>query len=158
MQVFEFVKAAAPFVVIGICLAILFANLGKADKKNNCITEGMCMGMCFGVAISCMFDGNMGMGISLGMLVGETIGLFIPKDNKPGGRGQWSNDTTNYVYDKIGRIKEKADKLGKITYTYDKNGNVLTVSDSKGTITRTYDSMNRFIVPDTKGSGYSELC
>lgn len=76
----DFIFAALPFVIIGICLAIICANL-KKDKKTYC-TEGMSIGMCLGVALSSTFDMNIGLGISLGMLIGETIGILIEKKDK----------------------------------------------------------------------------
>lgn len=75
----EFIMAALPFVIIGICIIILCMN---SKKKDNCILEGMSLGMCFGVTISTMLNINLGYGISFGMLIGETIGSFIIKKNK----------------------------------------------------------------------------
>ena len=78
----DFILAALPFIVIGVCIAVLAANHGKIkeSKNKNCLEEGMCLGMCFGVAISTALDLNLGLGISLGMLIGETVGMFIKKD------------------------------------------------------------------------------
>lgn len=73
----DFIVAALPFVIIGICLAIVFANFSK-DKKTYCV-EGMSIGTCFGVAISSLIKINMGLGVSLGMLIGETIGILVEK-------------------------------------------------------------------------------
>ena len=76
----DFILAALPFVIIGICLAVIFANF-KKDKKTYC-SEGMSIGMCLGVALSSAIDMNIGLGISLGMLIGETIGILIEKKEK----------------------------------------------------------------------------
>lgn len=38
--------------------------------------------MCLGVALSSTFDMNIGLGISLDMLIGETIGILIEKKDK----------------------------------------------------------------------------
>ena len=73
----DFVMSALPFVVIGICLAVIAANY-KNGKSTYC-SEGMSIGMCFGVAISISLNINMGLGISLGMLIGETIGILKEK-------------------------------------------------------------------------------
>lgn len=73
----DFFISALPFIVIGLCLAIIFANY-KKGKSTYC-SEGMCIGMCLGVAISISLDINMGLGISLGMLIGETIGILKEK-------------------------------------------------------------------------------
>lgn len=76
----DFVLSALPFIIIGLCLAIIFANQ-KNDKQTYC-SEGMCIGMCFGVAASSILKINMGLSISLGMLIGETIGVLIEKKDK----------------------------------------------------------------------------
>ena len=73
----DFVLAALPFIIIGICLAIIFAN-GNKYKQTYC-SEGMAMGMCFGVAISTVLHINLGLGISIGMLIGEAIGISKEK-------------------------------------------------------------------------------
>lgn len=73
----DFIIAALPFIVIGICLAIICANY--KEKKQTYCSEGMSIGMCFGVAISTSLKINMGLGLSLGMLIGETIGILIEK-------------------------------------------------------------------------------
>lgn len=72
----DFILAVLPFIVIGICIAILCKN---SKKKNNSIEEGMMVGMCFGVSFATMLDINLGYGISFDMLIDETIGSFIPK-------------------------------------------------------------------------------
>ncbi|MCQ2551027.1 MAG: hypothetical protein MJ146_02395 [Clostridia bacterium] len=74
----DFILSALPFVIIGLCLAIIFANVKK--KKDNYCSEGMCIGMCLGVAVSTFMNISMGLGISLGMLIGETVGILIEKD------------------------------------------------------------------------------
>ena len=73
----DFILSALPFIVIGICLAIICANF-KNEKKTYC-SEGMAIGMCFGVAISSALHINLGIGISLGMLIGEAIGICKEK-------------------------------------------------------------------------------
>ena len=73
----DFVLSALPFVIIGICLAIICANF-KEEKKTYC-SEGMAIGMCFGVAIASALHFNLGLGISIGMLMGEAIGISIEK-------------------------------------------------------------------------------
>ena len=73
----DFIFAALPFVIIGICLAIICVNF-KEKKKTYC-SEGMAIGMCFGVAFSTIFHINLGLGISIGMLIGEAIGISKEK-------------------------------------------------------------------------------
>ena len=84
-NVFDFVRAAAPWVAMGLLLAI-FAVRNTAKKKKNqgqdgdYGTEGMCLGMCFGTAIGTSLANNTGIGISLGMLLGLAIGSCIKKE------------------------------------------------------------------------------
>ena len=73
----DFILSALPFVIMGLCLAIIFANLKK--EKNTYCSEGMSIGMCFGVAVSSILKINLGLGISLGMLIGETVGILKEK-------------------------------------------------------------------------------
>ena len=73
----DFILSALPFIIIGICLAIIFANNKK--EKNTYCSEGMALGMCFGVAMASALKINMGLGISLGMLIGETVGMLKEK-------------------------------------------------------------------------------
>ena len=73
----DFIIAVLPFLIIGLCLAIICTNM-KKEKSTYC-SEGMCMGMCVGVALSVSLHVSMGLGISLGMLIGETIGILIEK-------------------------------------------------------------------------------
>ena len=78
--VYDFIRAALPWVLIGLSVAVLLAKNGnqKDKKKEDYGVEGMCLGMCFGVALG----GNMGIGMSLGMLIGLTVGSFIKKEGK----------------------------------------------------------------------------
>lgn len=83
-EIWEFIRAAAPWIAMGLLTAILCVR-GAAEKKHEAGdygTEGMCLGMCLGTAIGTPFD-NAGIGISLGMLIGLAIGICIPK-NKEG--------------------------------------------------------------------------
>ena len=79
----DFLSAALPWISIGLLLAIFFAqNAGKKKdnkKKENFATEGLALGMCFGVAISSAFGNNTGIGLTLGMLAGFIIGSLIEK-------------------------------------------------------------------------------
>ena len=76
----DFIISALPFVIIGICLAIIFANF-KKGKQTYC-SEGMSIGMCLGLIFSTTLKFNIGLGLSLGMLIGETIGILVEKKDK----------------------------------------------------------------------------
>ena len=73
----DFIFAALPFIIIGLCLAIICAN-GKKYKQTY-LSEGMAIGMCFGVAVASALHINLGLGISIGMLIGEAVGIGIEK-------------------------------------------------------------------------------
>ncbi len=84
--VLNFIRAAAPWLTIGILLIILaFRSLTKKNnaegEDNNYVTEGMCLGMCLGTAFGTMLGNDTGIGISLGMLAGLAIGMGISKPN-----------------------------------------------------------------------------
>ena len=73
----DFILSALPFIIIGICLAFICAN-GSKNKQTYC-SEGMAIAMCFGVVISSTLHINLGLGISIGMLIGEAIGISKEK-------------------------------------------------------------------------------
>lgn len=81
----EFFRAAIPWVVVGLVLAVLAARGTKKKKdgksQGNYGTEGMCIGMCVGTALDSTMWNNTGLGISLGMLIGLAIGSFIRKEH-----------------------------------------------------------------------------
>ena len=73
----DFILSALPFIIIGICLAVICAN-GKKYKQTY-LSEGLAIGMCFGVAVASALHINLGLGISIGMLIGEAIGISKEK-------------------------------------------------------------------------------
>ena len=83
--VMDFLRAALPWSVVGLTLAVSFAeNAGKKKEKENTENygaEGMSLGMCFGTAIGASLH-NIGLGISLGMLIGLAIGTCIKKEEQ----------------------------------------------------------------------------
>ena len=85
-NVFEFLRAALPWIVVGLALAVLIVRSAgkkkKEEKTDNYGTEGMCLGMCLGTAIGTSFGNNIGIGISLGMLIGLAVGTSIKKENQ----------------------------------------------------------------------------
>lgn len=89
-NVFDFLRTAAPWVAMGLLLAV-FAVRSAAKKKKDQEqagdygTEGMCLGMCFGTAIGTSLGNNTGIGISIGMLLGLAIGSCIKKKDSNGG-------------------------------------------------------------------------
>lgn len=86
----EFILAALPWIIIGLCVAVLAVQVSRKrskgkdrEKKENYMAEGMCIGMCLGVSfqVAIGFD-NLGVALCIGMLVGEVIGMMIPKEKQ----------------------------------------------------------------------------
>ena len=82
----EFIRAASPWVAMGLLVAILVIR-GAASTKNakdgtveNYGMDGMSLGMCFGLLISVMFGDYTCVGLSIGMLVGMAVGLSVHKE------------------------------------------------------------------------------
>lgn len=84
--IIDFIRAALPWVAMGLLLAVFAARSAGRKKKekeiDNYGTEGMCLGMCFGTAIGTALGNNTGIGISLGMLLGLAIGSSIKKEEQ----------------------------------------------------------------------------
>lgn len=68
----NFILAALSFIITGVCVALLAAN----RNKNSYLQEGMLIGTSLGICFCTIFDGNLALGFSLGMFIGETIGSF----------------------------------------------------------------------------------
>ena len=88
----EFLLAALPWIALGVSLALICANYSKNKKSKaagtdedqkqpdgNYMTEGICFGMCAGVVLSTVGIIELGLGISLGMLLGIVVGRNIKK-------------------------------------------------------------------------------
>ena len=82
-DVFDFLRAALPWIAVGLLLAVFFARSARKRKAEEQTgdygTEGMCLGMCLGTAIGTSLGNNTGLGISLGMLIGLAVGTCIKK-------------------------------------------------------------------------------
>ena len=85
-NVIDFIRAALPWVAMGLFLAVFAARSAGRKKKekeiDNYGIEGMCLGMCFGTAIGTALGNNTGIGISLGMLIGLAVGSSIKKEEQ----------------------------------------------------------------------------
>ena len=82
--VFDFFRAALPWIGMGLLLAMFFAGnvKNKEDQSENYGAEGMCLGMCLGTAIGTALGNNIAIGLPLGMLLGMVIGSSIKKEEK----------------------------------------------------------------------------
>ena len=91
-NVLDFLRAAMPWVAMGLLLAVCAARSAKKktdeDQTDNYGTEGMGLGMCFGTAIGTSLGNHTGIGICLGMLLGLAIGSGIKKEDSEGTEGQ----------------------------------------------------------------------
>lgn len=85
-KVFDFIRAALPWIVMGLLLAVYFARCAGKKKKEEQTgdygAEGMCLGMCFGTAIGTAFGNNIAIGLPLGMLFGLAVGSSIKKEEQ----------------------------------------------------------------------------
>ncbi len=77
--------AALAFVVL---VALLWSN--QKREKENYLAEGMCLGIVLGAGLRSLLDMDLGVAISIGMLLGALIGQQVPKkkETNPGGQGQ----------------------------------------------------------------------
>lgn len=79
----NFANAALPWIIMGLCIAIICGKLVHQKKdsegKKNYMLEGMFVGMCIGVSVNWASNIPNGIGISLGMLVGTVVGSCIEK-------------------------------------------------------------------------------
>ena len=87
MSVIAFVKAALPFIIVGVVLAILAAKKGRhIDDKNkedkNYSSEGMAIGMCLGLAVGVALGDYLAYGLALGMFIGLAVGSLIKKEDE----------------------------------------------------------------------------
>ncbi len=78
----EFVKSAAPWICIGVVIALLASSRrsGEQDdgnKRDNYMSEGMAIGLCFGAALGSE-------NLIYGLMAGMAIGLCIKKPPKDG--------------------------------------------------------------------------
>ena len=82
--VFDFFRAALPWIGMGLLLAVYFSGSvkNKEDQSENYGTEGLCLGRCFGTAIGTALGNNIAIGLPLGMLLGMVIGSSIKKEEK----------------------------------------------------------------------------
>lgn len=80
----DFIVAALPFIILGVCIAVICkCNKDNKNKDNTYILEGMVLGMSFGLMFGNMLNYNTGLCLSLGMVIGEAVGCSIEKkDNK----------------------------------------------------------------------------
>ena len=86
-DILDFIRSAAPWVAMGLAVAILAVRgavkIKKGEKQDsNYGLEGMCLSMYFGTALGTALGNNTGVGLSLGMLLGLAIGSCIPRGRK----------------------------------------------------------------------------
>lgn len=74
----DFIEMALPFIIMGVSVIVVCINVKK--NKKNYLTEGMCLGMSFGLMFSNLFETNQtSLCLGLGMLLGEAIGSCIKR-------------------------------------------------------------------------------
>ena len=79
-DVFDFIRAALPWIAVGLLLAVFSARSAGKKKKEEQTGDYGTEGMCLGTAIGTSLGNHTGIGISLGMLIGLAIGTCIKKE------------------------------------------------------------------------------
>ena len=90
-NVISFLRAAAPWISIGLLVAFLCVRpaVRKDKAGDDYATEGMCAGMCLGMALGSLTgSSNSGLGASLGMLFGLVFGLCTHKKGNEANRDE----------------------------------------------------------------------
>ena len=81
--VLDFIMAALPWMAMGLMLAIFAvrenSRKNNPEKEDNYGSEGMALGMCFGTAIASAMKQDIGLGISICMLMGLAAGTSRKK-------------------------------------------------------------------------------
>lgn len=85
-EIFDFLRAALPWIAMGLLLAVFFAQRAqKKEKKSGSddyAAEGMGFGMCLGLCLFTALGQNIGTGLCVGMLLGLAIGSSIKKEGR----------------------------------------------------------------------------
>ena len=86
-NVFDFLRAALPWIAMGLLLAVFFARSARKEKEQtaNYAAEGMGLGMCLGLCLFTALGQNIGLGLSVGMLIGLAVGSSIKKKEQNNG-------------------------------------------------------------------------
>ena len=81
--VLDFVMAALPWLTMGLMLAIFAvkenSRKNNPEKEDNYGSEGMALDMYFDTAIASAMKQDIGLGISIGMLMGLAVGTSMKK-------------------------------------------------------------------------------
>lgn len=82
----DFIFAALPWVLMGLALAVFFANFAHNKKeetgeKNNFTGLGIAIGTAVGIAVGTALD-NVGMGAGFGMLIGSCAEIVFGNAKK----------------------------------------------------------------------------
>lgn len=82
--VIVFLRAALPWLTVGLLYAVLFTVRAGMKKKEaqaaDCGAEGISLGIGLGLCLEVPFGNNSGIGIAIGMLIGLAVGTCIRKD------------------------------------------------------------------------------
>ncbi len=76
-----FTAAIAVLAIVAL-VALLWSN--RVREKENYMTEGMCLGIILGAGLRSLLNMDVGIAISMGMLLGALIGQQIDKSKKDG--------------------------------------------------------------------------
>ena len=83
---YDSMSAALPWIDLGLLLAVFFARAAHGKKeeaeKEDYGSEGMALGMCFGVALSTALRIDVGLGMMAGMALGLLVGSGMKKKDE----------------------------------------------------------------------------
>ncbi len=75
----DFIKVVLPIFVFILATAIFYIEYIKRMKTESYIVDGMCYGICLGVLANSCGVISLGLALSLGMLIGEIVGMKMKK-------------------------------------------------------------------------------
>lgn len=85
-DIFEFLNAALPWIIMSLLLAVFFVKLISRKKNNGRYEEygsaGISIGLCFGFTMSMALHINVGIGMAAGVLFGLLIGSKVEKEGR----------------------------------------------------------------------------
>ena len=75
----QFIHGTLPYILVGACLVILVWDQHRENRKPSFIVGGMCLGLFAGMGVALMMTQDPGLGVGVGMLLGELLGLLVKK-------------------------------------------------------------------------------
>ena len=79
----SFLLSALPWVIYGLCVAVICANLGSRKKQEEGLGQRISLGISLGLLLGVTLNSlglwtNHGTGLALGPLIGLTLAILYP--------------------------------------------------------------------------------